>query len=135
MFGIFLNSLFSLNYPGIQQDGSKPEFSERITNKEMKIGEEVRFTCMVFGTPTPNIEWYKDDEFLQESSKIKFESKDGYHSLILRDITFQDEAEYKALARNPLGTATCTSELLVEERIYEPEFVETMKDIEVIAHF
>lgn len=97
----------------------------------MRVGDEVRFTCRVFGRPVPDIEWYKDDQLLEECETLKFENKDDSFSLIIKNASLTDEAEYKILARNPLGTASCTADLLVEESVTKPELIEPMTDVQV----
>lgn len=98
---------------------------------EVKEGDQAKFTCRTSGNPQPEVEWYKDDQLLEESPEVKFENQDGCHSLIIKDVVLDDEAEYKTLARNPWGTASCTAELLVEESANKPELLEPMTDVEV----
>ena len=96
---------------------------------EVQEGETAKFECRVFGKPAPEVEWYKDDQFLDESDRVKFENKDGVCTLTINDTSAFDEAEYKVLARNPLGTATCTAELLVEESVSKPELIQPMENM------
>ena len=60
---------------------------------------------------------------------MKFENKHGVCTLTINDTSAFDEAEYKVLARNPLGTATCTAELLVEESVSKPELIQPMENM------
>ena len=83
----------------------------------------------------PEIEWYKDDQLLEESKTVKFENKGDNFSLIIKNASLADEAEYKILARNPLGTASCTADLLVEESVAKPELIEPMTDAQVAKLF
>ena len=98
---------------------------------EVKEGTPIKFKCRVKGEPAPEVEWYKDDQLLDENDQMKFENKDGEYILTIGDTSTFDEAVYKVLARNPLGTAACSAELLVEEHVSKPEFIETMTDVEV----
>ena len=100
---------------------------------EAKEGTDVEFECEVKGEPEAEVEWYKDDQLLDESDRVKFENKDGVRVLTITDISPFDEAEYKILTRNPLGTATCSAELLVEEFVCKPELMQPMEDVEVKA--
>ena len=81
----------------------------------------------------PDIEWYKDDQLLEESEALKFENKGDSFCLVIKNAALTDEAEYKILARNPLGTASCTADLLVEESGTKPELIEPMTDVQVIC--
>lgn len=117
---------------GLAQEGISPEIIQRLMPVEVKEGQTAKFQCRVFGKPTPEIEWYKDDTLIEDDDEgISFDTKDGLEILVVRDVSFSDEAEYKVLARNPLGTATSSAELLVEEAVKKPELIEPLKDVEV----
>lgn len=118
----------------MSQEGRAPEITQRITPIEVKEGDKGSFTCRFLGRPVPEVEWYKDDQLLVESERVKFEFQDGEHTLIIRNVSLADEAEYKALARNPLGTVSCTAHLLVEEFVNKPELIEPMTDVQVTRH-
>lgn len=62
-----------------------------------------------------------------------FENREDSHALIIKNVSLADEIEYKALARNPLGTVSCSAELLVEESVSKPELIEPMMDVQVCA--
>ena len=49
----------------------------------------------------------------------------------LKPSELDDEGEYKCVARNELGSASSTAELLVNESNRKPEFVEKLKNISV----
>ena len=94
---------------------------------------EVKFHCRVEGEPKPEIEWYKDGQLLEENDRVKFEMKDGESCLCICDVTPGDEAEYKMLARNPVGTTTSVAQLIVAESCVKPELIEPLKDVKVSA--
>lgn len=118
-------------FSGLSQDGVAPEIIQKITSTEVKEGDKAIFQCRVLGRPLPEIEWYKDDQLLEESENVKFENRDDCHSLIIENVSLNDEAEYKVIARNPLGTAACTAELLVAEPVNKPELLEGMTNVQV----
>ena len=97
----------------------------------MKVGDDAEFSCRFLGKPEPEVEWYKDDQLLEESNTVKFENQDDCHILKIKNVSLSDEAEYKALARSPLGTASCIADLLVEEAVNKPELIEPMMDVQV----
>lgn len=101
---------------GLSQEGTVPEITEKITSTEVKEGDEGRYKGR-----------YKDDHLLEESDTVIFENREDSHALIIKNVSLADEAEYKALARNPLGTVSCSTELLVEE----PQLIEPMMDVQV----
>ena len=113
-------------------EGTAPTFSQGVQPIEVREGtQEVRFHCKVNGEPRPDVEWYKDDQLLEESDRVKIETKNGDSFLCMRDISPGDEAEYKALARNPVGTSTSVAQLIVAEPCTKPELVEPLKDVKV----
>ena len=98
---------------------------------EAREGETARFQCRVFSKPKPEIEWYRDDTLIEDSEGLSFDTKDGCEILTIHEVSACDEAEYKVLARNPLGTATSSAELLVEEAVKKPEIFEPLQDVQV----
>ena len=125
-----LNNLFAL--PGFTPQGAAPTFSQSIEPAEVREGTpEVRFHCHVEGEPKPEIEWYKDGQLMEENDRVKFETKNGDSFLCISNVSPADEAEYKVLARNPVGTTTAVAELIVAETCTKPELIEPLKDVKV----
>lgn len=111
--------------------GTAPQFTHPLESVEVSEGTAVGLTCTVKGTPQPTIEWLKDGKALKTSKRVK-DSFDGeVASLTFSEVDFEDEGDYKCVAQNELGSASCTAELLVNEAGSKPEFTETMKDVEV----
>ena len=52
-------------------------------------------------------------------------------SLSFAEANLDDEGDYKCVAQNELGSASCSAELLVNEPASLPEFTKAIKDIEV----
>lgn len=77
------------------------------------------------------MEWLKDDEPVKASKRIKIYFDSEVCRLTISDTVADDEGEYKCVATNELGTASCSAELLVNEAIVMPEFKEKMKHTEV----
>ena len=131
-----INKVYPENSPhaGLAQEGISPEIIQRLMPTEVTEGQAAKFQCRVFGKPTPEIEWYKDDTLIEDNAEgISFDKEDGCEILIIRDASPTDEAEYKVLARNPLGTATSSAELLVEEAVEKPVLMEALKDVQVLV--
>ena len=71
------------------------------------------FPCS--GNPEPDVSWYKDNQAIFESRRIKFlYEDDGLCSLVVRDITTEDRGKYKCVASNRKGKIQCSCELFVE---------------------
>lgn len=69
---------------------------------------------------------------MKSSKRIKTYFDSEVCRLTISDTVADDEGEYKCVATNEHGTASCLAELLVNEAIVMPEFKEKMKHIEVI---
>jgi len=98
---------------------------------EVSEGTAVKLACTVKGTPQPTIEWFKDSKTLKTSKRVKHDFDGEVASLTFTEADLDDEGDYKCVAQNELGSASCTAELLVNEPASKPEFTEVMKDIEV----
>lgn len=101
--------------------------------QSVEVSEEtkVKLSCTLTGTPQPIIRWLKDGEPLETSKRVKADFDGDVASLSFRAAEIDDEGDYKCIAQNELGTASCSAELLVNEADRKPEFTEVMKDIEV----
>ena len=64
---------------------------------------------------------------------MKFDFNGQVASLAFSEVELDDEGDYKCIAQNELGSASCTAELLVNEAACKPEFSEPLKDIQVAA--
>ena len=69
---------------------------------------------------------------MKSSKRIKTYFDSEVCRLTISDTVADDEGEYKCVATNEHGTASCSAELLVNEAILMPEFKEKMKHIEVV---
>ena len=98
---------------------------------EVSEGTTVKLTCSLKGAPQPTIQWLKDGKPLKTSKRVKDEFDGDVATLVFSEVELDDEGDYKCVAQNELGSASCAAELLVNEADVKPEFTEPMKDIEV----
>lgn len=111
--------------------GTAPQFTHPLESVEVIEGAAVKLACTVKGTPQPTIEWFKDGKTLKTSKRVKDNFDGEVASLSFAEADLDDEGDYKCVAQNELGSASCAAELLVNELASKPEFTEAMKDIEV----
>ncbi|XP_075679359.1 titin-like isoform X2 [Dermatophagoides pteronyssinus] len=79
------------------------------------------FECKSIGNPLPNIEWYHNDEQIDENNDniiIKYDQQHSSSTLIIKECSFEWSGNYKCIARNNLGEAITRTKLLVEEKPY-----------------
>ncbi|XP_061735579.1 myosin light chain kinase, smooth muscle [Nerophis ophidion] len=100
----------------------KPTFSAVIKDVEVVEGSAARFDCKIDGYPDPEVVWYKDEQPIKETRHFQIDyDEDGKCSLVISEVSGDDDAKYTVKAVNSLGEATCTAELLVEVMAGEEE--------------
>ena len=113
-------------------DGAPPEFLKVDSPVEVFEGSAAKLGCRVRGTPSPDIKWLKDGESVEVSRRITsdYDGKDA--TLHFIKTALDDEGDYKCMAENEFGSASCTVELLVNEVQTKPTFVKRLKDANVL---
>uniref|UniRef100_A0A8C9VLN6 Myosin light chain kinase, smooth muscle n=1 Tax=Scleropages formosus TaxID=113540 RepID=A0A8C9VLN6_SCLFO len=105
-----------------EQPHVKPSFSVVIEDVEVVEGSAARFDCKIEGYPDPEVVWYKDDQPIKETRHFQIDyDEDGNCSLVIADVSADDDAKYTCKAMNSEGEATCTAELIVEVMAEEEE--------------
>uniref|UniRef100_A0AAR2J2Y9 Myosin light chain kinase, smooth muscle n=1 Tax=Pygocentrus nattereri TaxID=42514 RepID=A0AAR2J2Y9_PYGNA len=93
----------------------KPTFTSVIKDVEVVEGSAARFDCKIEGYPDPEVVWYKDDQPIKETRHFQIDyDEDGNCSLVISEVSGDDDAKYTCKAVNSLGEAICTAELIVE---------------------
>ena len=110
-----------------------PEFTDKLHEVETTEGATASFFATVSGKPRPEIQWFKDGKPFREDERTELEENpDGSLKLTISDATLDDEGDYKCVATNRAGEAATSAELLVEEKLEKPIFLEQLKDLEVL---
>lgn len=97
----------------------------------MKEGSAAKLQCTVAAEPQPTLEWFKDGAKVKESRRVKSERDGETACLSFRETLPGDNAEYKCVATNDLGSASCSERLTVKV-LSKPEFKDKMKGVEVV---
>ena len=90
------------------------ERTEDATPVKVGEGDVVSLSAVVKGKPDPTVDWYKDDEKLRETSRLKMDAKDGELSLIILEAKPDDSGIYKCEAKNKGGKAEKTFDVNVQ---------------------
>lgn len=106
-------------------------FTEVLQPVEVVEGSSAKLQCRVSGVPEPSIEWFKDNEPVNEDKRIKMRFDGELSTLKILTTELEDEGSYKCVAKNEFGSAWCASELLINEPNKKPEFIEKMKPVDV----
>ncbi|XP_077997326.1 protein Obscurin-like [Glandiceps talaboti] len=99
-----------------------PKFITDLEDQNVKAGTSLRIDCRVGGIPEPDIFWYKDDIFVQETANVQvlFEGEDTC-GLIFLKATMEDTGEYTIKAKNVAGECSCSCIIMVEDSSSEEE--------------
>ncbi|KAK3087955.1 hypothetical protein FSP39_012784 [Pinctada imbricata] len=99
--------------------GAEPE------NYVMKAGQNVTIRCAVYGDPTPNVTWYKDNILLDISGRF-YTTSEG---LVISNLSSVDTGQYKCLVINEGGSTQAYGNLKVQ---VTPQFVTVSNSTEVL---
>ena len=67
---------------------------------------QIKLECQVTGNPKPQIRWFKDGQEITSSDKLKLESKQDNHVLLIKDATLKDQGLYEVKAESACGSVT-----------------------------
>ena len=96
-------------------DASKePEMIMPLRNKIAVAGSELKLACRVYCPGKVTVEWYKDQQQVNESDRISFDVEDELHTIHISNLEMSDGGQYKAIFKNKYGIVETKSELTVE---------------------
>lgn len=75
--------------------------TEGLTNQLVSPGSSTHFTCAVTGNPSPNITWLFNADPVTPSRHFQISGS----SLVIADVTPQDEGVFQCLLDNGIGSA------------------------------
>lgn len=91
-----------------------PDFVDVPQDVKVTEGDKAVLRVRVIGQPTPDIEWYVDDEPIRPNDRISVQAERDQHELVIPKAELDDEGIYKCVAKNDIGKAICEVELLVD---------------------
>lgn len=106
-------------------------FSEPLQPVEVKEGSEAKLQCTVVAEPKPDIEWFKKGVRIKENRRVKLESDGQTVSLTIKETRSGDDGEYKCVATNELGSASCAASMTIRV-VTKPDFKDKLKTVEVM---
>nr|XP_006823009.1 PREDICTED: striated muscle-specific serine/threonine-protein kinase-like [Saccoglossus kowalevskii] len=95
---------------------SPPKFLQRFKDTDVVEGHEVKFQCLIVGTPSPEVTWYYQRKPIKETADFKFLQDGIKYTLHIVESFPEDEGEYMCKATNSAGEATWSAELFVDEQ-------------------
>ncbi|KAM4626894.1 myosin light chain kinase, smooth muscle-like [Discoglossus pictus] len=92
-----------------------PAFTLPPRNSRVSVGSTARFDGKVRGYPEPRVTWYKNGQPVVGSERCVVEQGvRGIFSLVIKDVTEEDQGKYTCEASNDEGVRQVTVELILE---------------------
>ncbi len=108
------------------------KFTSKLENIEVSEGEQVKLKCAVVGRPDPHISWFKDQQQVEESDRIKIKmTSDNTCVLNIIKSDMDDEGIYTCSATNSAGKDTTSAKLTVNGEGKAPEFTRVLENTEI----
>lgn len=110
----FANKNFILE-PGPDDKSHAPIFIEKLQPIHTAEGYTVQFECKVEGMPRPQITWFRQTQIILPSDEFQmYYDDDDVATLVIRDVFPEDAGTFTCVAKNAVGFASSTTELMVE---------------------
>ncbi|RVE65165.1 hypothetical protein OJAV_G00132810 [Oryzias javanicus] len=74
---------------------------ENLVDLHLPVGSSAHFTCLAKGNPAPNITWLFNADPIRPSARFQMSGS----SLVVTDVTSQDQGVYQCLLDNGIGSA------------------------------
>ena len=108
------------------------KFSSHLESVGVSEGEPLKLKCAVVGKPDPNITWFKDQQQVEESDRIKLKvTSDNTCILHILKSDMDDEGTYTCSATNSAGKDTTSAQVTVNGEGKAPEFTKVLENTEV----
>lgn len=96
-------------------DMISPRFTQRLQPAQLMDGDELIMPCNVIGHPTPKIQWFRNEEPLENSKGVSISQEaNGKCVLTISEVFPEDAGEYTCLATNKIGEASSTVSIFIE---------------------
>jgi len=85
-----------------------------LKSQEVFEGSAAKLEVRISGEPEPEIEWFKDEQPIEEGGnfRIEFDDTDGC-VLVINSAKLEDEGMYRCVASNSFGKAISEAQFLV----------------------
>ncbi|XP_054458971.1 obscurin [Anoplopoma fimbria] len=121
----WLKDLKELQQRSSLPTNNPPVFESLLSDCTTKIGETIKLTCKVTGSPKPVVSWLKDGLPLEDDPRhIITADRSGTCSLILDSVTAEDSGQYACYATSSMGSAGTLAKVVVRA---PPRFVSRLE--------
>lgn len=80
-----------------------PKILLELANLTVNSGDPVKFQTQAKGDPAPILTWFKDDEPLEMSTRVKEFVEENVHTLLIMESLAADSGCYECVAENAHG--------------------------------
>ncbi|XP_055379031.1 titin isoform X2 [Condylostylus longicornis] len=94
----------------------RPVFTQPLQNiDKIQEHQNAHFECRLIpvGDPNLRVEWYRNEQLIEDSSRISKQHDFGYVSLDISKVRAEDQGVYMCRAINPLGEAVTTASMTI----------------------
>ncbi|KAI4798807.1 hypothetical protein KUCAC02_020466 [Chaenocephalus aceratus] len=117
----WLKDLKELQQRASLPGNSSPVFESLLSDCTSKIGETIKLTCRVSGSPKPQVSWLKDGLPLEDDPRhIICSERSGGCTLVLDSLSSEDSGQYACYASSSMGSAGTLAKVVVRA---PPRFV------------
>ncbi|KAI6213933.1 hypothetical protein M3Y94_00209900 [Aphelenchoides besseyi] len=99
-----------------QPTEDKPHFTRPLQNLSVNEGQQARLECEINAVPDCQVVWYREEEVIRESERIRLEYMGDRCALTIDNVEPKDSGLYKVKAQNIHGETTNFSRLQVNPR-------------------
>ncbi|VDN51543.1 unnamed protein product [Dracunculus medinensis] len=96
------------------EEQSKPRVIRQLRNLSINEGQNAVLDCVLYGLPEPKVIWYKEEETIKESGRIKLLFEGDHCSLNISEAVLSDSGLYTVKASNICGETTTFCRLIVQ---------------------
>ncbi|KAK0410881.1 hypothetical protein QR680_005377 [Steinernema hermaphroditum] len=103
------------------EEAEKPRFVKQLQNVTVTEGGISRLDCVLVARPEPEVMWFKEEEAVKETERVKLQFRGDHCSLTIADTVISDAGLYKVKAQNVHGESTNFCKLSVTPRPQTPK--------------
>ena len=104
------------------QDCEEPDIVKPPQDCKTVVNGIACFEANITGKPTPIVRWFKDEVGIKNLRMNSVASKGCSYSLIITDVTKEDEGIYTCMAKSILGLDSASAKLIVEGWLINTNF-------------
>ena len=116
----YLENAF-ISEPKDGEDSFAPKIVESVKSMSAPDGNQIEFVCKVEGSPRPQITWFRQTAIIKPSQDFQISYYDGDNkaTLVIKEVFPEDAGTFTCVAKNCVGFASSSAELIVEHPLSE----------------